>query len=249
MIQTAIYSDVGGRDGNEDSAQIIERDGNVCAVVADGLGGYGGGEKASALVTEEFSKNWNGSISSEVLTKLITQAHEKIQEQQTAKCPMKSTVVSLALETGHIVWAHVGDSRLYHFYNGRLVFQTKDHSSSQIAVELGDITAEEIRFHEDRNKVFRALGQSGPLTVDARDLMLADGWHAWLLCTDGFWEYVLESEMEQALHDAGSPQQWLENMQDFLQKRLAERNQTDHDNNTAAAVWMQQPCANGDKND
>lgn len=238
MIQTAVYTDMGGRDGNEDSVQILDKGGKICAVVADGLGGYGGGEKASALVTEEFAENWNGMLTPEILTKHITEAHRKIKEQQTTGCPMKSTVVALALEPGHIVWAHVGDSRLYHFYNGRLVFQTKDHSSSQIAVELGDITTEEIRFHEDRNKVFRALGQDGSVTVDARDLELADGEHAWLLCTDGFWEYVLEREMEEALQDSGSPQEWLENMQKFLHKRLRERNQTDNDNNTAAAVWM-----------
>lgn len=238
MIQTAVYTDTGGREGNEDSVQIMERSGKVCAVVADGLGGYGGGEKASALVTEEFRKNWNGILSPEILTKLIQEAHRKIQEQQTPACPMKSTAVALAVEPGHIVWAHVGDSRLYHFYNGRLVFQTKDHSSSQIAVELGDITTEEIRFHEDRNKVFRALGQSGSLTVDARDLELADGEHAWLLCTDGFWEYVLESEMEDALRESGSPQEWLEKMQKSLHRRLAERSQTENDNNTAAAVWL-----------
>lgn len=238
MIQTAVCTDAGGREGNEDSVQIVEKDGKVCAVVADGLGGHGGGEKASALVTAEFSENWNGMISPEILTKLITQAHRKIKEQQTPDCPMKSTVVVLSLEPGHIAWAHAGDSRLYHFYNGRLVFQTKDHSSSQIAVELGDITTEEIRFHEDRNKVFRALGQSGAVTVDARDLELAEGEHAWLLCTDGFWEYVLEKEMEQALQDAASPQEWLEKMQGFLRNRLAERAQTENDNNTAAAVWM-----------
>lgn len=238
MIQTAVYTDAGGREGNEDSVRIMERDGKVCAVVADGLGGYGGGEKASGLVTEEFDKNWNGVLSPEILTKLIQEAHRKIQEQQTPDCPMKSTVVTLAVEPGHIVWAHVGDSRLYHFYNGRLVFQTKDHSSSQIAVELGDITAEEIRFHEDRNKVFRALGQSGFLTVDARDLELADGRHAWLLCTDGFWEYVLEREMEEALQDSASPREWLAKMQACLRRRLEEREQTENDNNTAAAVWM-----------
>lgn len=238
MIQTAVYSDAGGRKDNEDSVCILERDGKVCAVVADGLGGHGGGGQASALVTEEFSENWNGVISTEALTKLITRAHERIQERQTADCPMKSTVVSLALESGHIVWAHAGDSRLYHFYNGGLVFQTKDHSSSQIAVELGDITTEEIRFHEDRNKVFRALGQGGSLTVDARDLMLADGWHAWLLCTDGFWEYVLESEMEQALREADSPTEWIERMQQCLHKRQTQKEQTVPDNHTAAAVWM-----------
>lgn len=239
MIQTAYYTDRGGREGNEDSVLVLERGGRVCAVVADGLGGYGGGEKASALVTKEFSENWNGMLSPEILTKLLQKAHEKICEIQTPGCPMKSTAVALAIEPGHIAWAHVGDSRLYHFYNGRLAFQTKDHSSSQIAVELGDITAEEIRFHEDRNKVFRALGQSGPVTVDARDLELAAGEHAWLLCTDGFWEYVLEQEMEEALGQAGTPKEWLENMRGFLQRRLAERGQTENDNNTAAAVWME----------
>lgn len=239
-IQTAYYTDRGGRDGNEDAVVILEKEEKVCAVVADGLGGYGGGERASALVTKEFSENWNGALSPEILTKLLQAAHKKIQSQQTAGCPMKSTAVALALEPGHIVWAHVGDSRLYHFYNGRLVFQTKDHSSSQIAVELGDITAEEIRFHEDRNKVFRALGQSGSVTVDARDLELADGEHAWLLCTDGFWEYVLESEMERALQSAGTPQEWIEKMRGFLQKRLAEKSRAENDNNTAAAVWVRE---------
>lgn len=238
MIQTAVYTDMGGRENNEDSVLVIEKDGRVCAVVADGLGGYGGGEKASALVTEEFDKNWNGMLTPEILTKLINEAHEKIQREQTAHCPMKSTVVTLALEPGHIVWAHVGDSRLYHFYNGRLIFQTKDHSSSQIAVELGDITTEEIRFHEDRNKVFRALGQSGAVMVEARDLTLAEGEHAWLLCTDGFWEYVLESEMEKTLLESESPQEWLEKMRKYLHRRLAERDQKENDNNTAAAVWL-----------
>lgn len=238
MIQTAVYTDKGGRDGNEDSVLILEKEKKVCAVVADGLGGYGGGEKASAMVTEEFQKDWDGTLTPECLTRLIREAHEKIQKEQTARCPMKSTVVALALEAGHIVWAHVGDSRLYHFYNGRLVFQTKDHSSSQIAVELGDISPGEIRFHEDRNKVFRALGQAGSVTVDARDLTLAAGDHAWLLCTDGFWEYVLESEMEKALQESDSPREWLEKMREFLHGRLKERNQTENDNNTAAAVWL-----------
>lgn len=238
MIQTAYYTDRGGREGNEDSVLILEKGKKVCAVVADGLGGHGGGEKASALVTKEFSENWNEMLSPEILTKLLQRAHEKICAMQTPGCPMKSTAVTLAIEPGHIAWAHVGDSRLYHFYNGRLVFQTKDHSSSQIAVELGDITAEEIRFHEDRNKVFRALGQSGSVTVDARDLELAAGEHAWLLCTDGFWEYVLEREMEEALRLARTPQEWLENMRGILRRRLEEKGQTENDNNTAAAVWM-----------
>lgn len=237
-IQTAYYTDRGGREDNEDSVLILEKGETVCAVVADGLGGYGGGERASALVTAEFSENWDGRLSPEILTKLLQRAHEKICGIQTPRCPMKSTAVALTVEPGHIAWAHVGDSRLYHFYNGKLVFQTKDHSSSQIAVELGDITAEQIRFHEDRNKVFRALGQSGPVNVDARDLALAEGEHAWLLCTDGFWEYVLEKEMEQALQDAETPGEWLEKMRECLRERLAWKGQTENDNNTAAAVWM-----------
>ena len=148
---------------------------------------------------------------------------------------MKTTAVALVLAEGAAGWAHAGDSRLYWFRDGKLAFQTRDHSASQIAVALGDITVDQIRFHEDRNRVLRALGQEGSLNVETGgEAPLGPGRHAFLLCTDGFWEYVLEREMEADLAVASTPGQWLERMRARLEERVSGSN----DNHTAAAVWL-----------
>ena len=64
-------------------------------------------------------------------------------------------------------------------------------------------------------------------------MMLTGGKDAFLLCTDGFWENVYETEMEQALRDAQSPEDWLSRMEEILRPRLTEGS----DNYTAAAVF------------
>lgn len=234
MLRTAIYTDIGGRSCNEDSARVRTWAGSTLAIVADGLGGHGGGDRASALAADTLRDGWDGSVATETLERLIRQAHEAILPMQTRQCQMKTTIVALTVRPDLAAWAHVGDSRLYHFFNGQLVFQSKDHSASQIAVALGQITPAQIRFHEDRSRIFRALGQTGALTVETHDEALAPGSHAWLLCTDGFWEYVYEEEMQADLALAVSPEDWLARMS----RRLKFRAQADNDNNTAVAVWL-----------
>lgn len=235
MIQIASYSDVGGRERNEDSVQYAQREGGrLCLVVADGLGGHGGGEQASAAAAGTICQGWDGEASRQKLTALVKEANLRVLSLQTRTCAMKTTVAVLALAGGEAAWAHVGDSRLYHFLDGKLVFQTRDHSVAQMGVMLGEITVDQIRFHEDRNRVLKALGQDAELNVESAAQALEPGRHAFLLCSDGFWEYVLEQEMEEDLQRAGSVQQWL----DAMRTRLAARVPPDNDNNTAAAVWV-----------
>ena len=103
-----------------------------------------------------------------------------------------------------------------------------------MAVLLGEITPDQIRFHEDRGRILRALGQEGDLRPETGEQTLPPGRHAFLLCSDGFWEYVLEQEMEEDLRAAADPQGWL----DAMRGRLSRRTPPDNDNNTAAAVWL-----------
>lgn len=235
MMDSAFYSDIGGRSCNEDSVIIKSaRNDKVLAVVADGLGGHGGGQIASAIATETVAGGWNGTSTPESLSELIQKAHRKILSGQTSGRKMKSTVAVLSLTGRHMDWAYVGDSRLYHFTDGKLVFQTRDHSASQIAVLMGQIAPEQIRFHEDRSRIFRALGQEGSLNVDAQSGSLSPGNHAFLLCSDGFWEYVYESEMEDTLAQSASVAEWLKKMRAILAARIP----GDNDNNTAAAIWL-----------
>lgn len=233
MIYTAQYTDIGGRPRNEDAVRIQEKCGGVLAMVADGLGGHGGGDRASQAAVQLVCDGWNGQADSGILRALILKAHEKVQSMQGGFYAMKTTAAVLALRGEEAVWAHAGDTRIYHFVDGRKVYQTADHSASQIAVTLGEITTEQIRFHEDRARVLRALGQEGGLKVETHAEPLSRGKHAFLLCTDGFWEYVLEHEMEADLC-ADSPAAWL----DRMRARLAERAPEGNDNNTAAAVWL-----------
>ncbi|MCD8365207.1 MAG: protein phosphatase 2C domain-containing protein [Clostridiales bacterium] len=236
MIQLANYSDVGGRPDNEDSIQWTRAgEDALCLVVADGLGGHGGGKIASAAAAETICAGWDGTTDREKLKALALRAHEAVLARQEPACAMKSTVAALTLTREEASWIHAGDTRLYHFIDGALAFQTRDHSASQIAVVLGEITPDQIRFHEDRSRVLKALGQEGDLIVEPDGAAMTPGRHAFLLCTDGFWEYVLEKEMEEDLCAAKSPEDWIARMR----KRHRARIPNDNDNNSAAAVWLE----------
>ena len=238
MLSSASYTDTGGRAVNEDSTrQARVGEDRLCLVVADGLGGHGGGALASAAAADTICRAWRGEADPEALKHLVQMGHQAVAALQTPQCAMKSTVVALELAGNRAAWAHVGDSRLYHFIDGMLVFQTRDHSASQIAVFMGEITVDQIRFHEDRNRVLRALGQDGALTVEAGWETLRPGRHAFLLCSDGFWEYVLENEMAGDLVHAADPLDWLARMRGRLMARVP----ADNDNNTAAAAWVDIP--------
>ena len=242
MLRTASYTDIGGRADNEDSTrQTRLGEDQLCLVVADGLGGHGGGARASAAAADTVCREWRGEADPEALKNLVQKGHQAVTAIQTAQCAMKSTVVALEIDGNRAAWAHVGDSRLYHFVDGRLVFQTRDHSASQIAGFMGEITVDQIRFHEDRNRVLRALGQDEAPVVEAREEELSPGKHAFLLCSDGFWEYVLEDEMAADLACASDPLDWLARMRGRLMGRVP----ADNDNNTAAAAWVDIPAWHG----
>ena len=239
--EVGISSDSGGRKVNEDTAQSAKsRDGALCLVVADGLGGHGGGDQASKAAAQCICEGFTAQTGLEELRGLILEANSRILSLQTKQCEMKTTAVVLIINKDHMVRAHVGDSRLYHFIDGNLVFQTRDHSVAQMSVVLGDISPDEIRFNEDRSKVLRALGQDGNLNVEMREEDLRAGRHAFLLCTDGFWEYVLEDEMEETLRAAANPDDWIARMRSCLSERVNELCGDDpcNDNNTAAAAFV-----------
>jgi len=237
MVTTAKITSCGGRSQNEDTVRIEQQGQKLCVVVADGLGGHGGGQIASQTAADvlitQFSQGKTGSP--EQIREAFYLADSKVKEKQDRTCAMKTTAVMLLADRIGARWAHVGDSRLYHFYQKKLVKQTMDHSVSQVAVLMGEITQDQIRFHEDRNRVLRALGSDSMEPEIAKEISLTDGFHAFLLCTDGFWEYVYEKEMEQCLTNAKNPAEWLEAMEKLLKSRVSGEN----DNYTAAAAFCQ----------
>jgi serine/threonine protein phosphatase PrpC len=100
----------------------------------------------------------NPELSSSNITAIFKTANEKVTEGKTNFFEKRTTMTGLFVKDDKALWAYVGDSRLYYFNDRRLAFQTKDHSVSQIAVDVGEITADQIRFHSDRSKLIKVLG-------------------------------------------------------------------------------------------
>lgn len=236
MILSAKYTDLGGRSVNEDSCDIFCINNRACAVVADGLGSYGGGEVASSIAVNMIGEKFAqvNQLNYEILVDTIQSINREIYAAQTPEKPMKTTIAVLSMENGMCTALHIGDTRIYHFSENQLLHMTFDHSVSQMAVLTGEITQAQIRHHVDRNRLLRALGKEDDVKVEINKWEIAGkGLQAFLLCTDGFWEYVYESEMEETLCISETPQEWLSLMAGLLQKRVP----VDCDNNTAVAVW------------
>ncbi len=237
-FQTARLSEVGGRPNNEDFCAFLQVNDTTCWVVADGLGAHNGGELASKTAVETVLEGFRGNpeISSKALESHISAAHEailKLQQQDPAVAEMRTTLVALISDSRQALWAHIGDSRLYRFQVRGLIAQTEDHSVPQSLAKAGEISPDQIRGHPDRNRLLRSLGERGP----ARPSVLAapaplSGTDAFLLCTDGFWDYVLEVEMLADLAASSSPEEWLERAAARLRKRAP----AEHDNYSALAI-------------
>ncbi len=106
-----------------------------------------------------------------------------------------------------------------------------------MAVFAGEITLDEIRHHPDRSKLLRAMGGDDEVTVEyeAIEELSPESSHAFLLCSDGFWEYVHESEMEETYRVSETPETWIDKMREILKKKVQD---VKNDNNTAAAIWL-----------
>lgn len=236
QIKIASYSATGTRAENEDT-RACEQLGpeQMYAVVCDGLGSHGGGQAASRIAVAQLQRmRFTQLPTAEQISDWMNQSNQEILRKRNGPRHMKTTAVALFVSQNRAIWAHIGDSRLYHFYNGRLADATADHSVCYLAVKLGEITRREIPSHPDRNKVLKVLGEETIAPEIHAPVVLEPGQHAFLLCSDGLWERLHEDEIMLDLHKSQTPDQWLFN----LRCRAELRKHADVDNNTAAAVYI-----------
>ncbi|WP_244830349.1 PP2C family serine/threonine-protein phosphatase [Caballeronia sp. TF1N1] len=247
QLQTASVSDAGGRSRNEDAYGQWRQGALFVSVVADGAGGHGGGDTASriavATVIGELTRVAAASgvaLTGANLLRVLLRANDAIvdaQEHDRELAQMRSTAALLGIDrdTGMAAWAHCGDTRLYCFRRGATVVQTQDHSLVQSMIDANLLDTRDARGHPRRNVLFSALGTADDLSIAASDdpFPVADG-DAFLLCTDGFWEYLDESAMIAAIGRAQTPADWL----DVMVTHLRENARPNHDNFTASAVWI-----------
>lgn len=225
IINSAKYSCAAGHDINEDSLLCSAERGIF--IVADGLGGHSDGEKASLAAVDYFDENYLGGCNNEVISRLIEGANAEVLKKGDGG---KTTVAAAFAENGHFFYANAGDSRVYYFRDGRIIAQTKDHSVCQASVDMGMLRPEDIRGNEDRSRLLKVLGSEESLNIKKAypPIRIQNG-DAFLLCSDGFWEYVYETEMEADLLKSDNSETWLK----YMLKRHILRAENKGDNYTA----------------
>lgn len=204
-------SDVGlKRDLNEDSIFFSEDLGLI--ILADGMGGHQGGEVASAMAIDTIRgalvkhtappelEPWSGKGPAqlqEIITLAVEAANEAIYTaaQQDVRFQGMGTTVVLAVSDGiRVLFAHVGDSRLYRWRSGTLTQLTRDHSLVNELVDKGFYTEEEARHAPQKNVITRALGTHEKVLVDINESALLVG-DRYLFCSDGLSDLCSDEEM------------------------------------------------------
>jgi serine/threonine protein phosphatase PrpC len=187
-------------------------------VLADGMGGHQAGEVASSLgarvvvnhivrhfylpILMEQEHNANHPPLNEVLVDAVQTANDAVAD----RVPGGGTTLTCALILGpRACIAHVGDSRAYIVTKETLDQITQDHSLVDRLVELGQLTRDEAAVHPQKNVLYRAVGQSGMLEVDTYMRTIPHGGRL-LLCSDGLWNLVSDTEMSQIITTASSLQ-------------------------------------------
>lgn len=200
MIEYATVTEIGEKENNEDAVRVFINQplSTYGFVLADGLGGHGNGDIASSFVVDCVGAaiENTGAFDGIFLDECFDTAQEMLMEEKSLKglTSIKTTMVMLLITDNIAQWGYVGDSRLYHFRDGKQLSRTIDHSVPQMLAISGQIKEREIRHHPDRSVLLRAMGAewSAPAyEVPQRNLRTIKG-DTFLLCTDGFWEWIEE---------------------------------------------------------
>lgn len=220
------------REHNEDSVLAITltlagKTANVpfgLYMVADGMGGHQFGEVASnaaiRVIAGQIFRKFHSYLFAiptqqpedslqEIMENAIKEAHRVVQKD----APGSGTTITAALVVGQqLTIGHVGDSRAYIVHtSGRLEQLTHDHSLVRRLEELGHLNKEEAASFPHRNVLIRALGQGESLDVDVFTIPFpAQG--TFMICTDGLWGVVQESDLSKALMDAPNLQRAAQNL-------------------------------------
>jgi serine/threonine protein phosphatase PrpC len=198
----------GGRKYNQDRVAFSYSKDALLMVVADGMGGHFHGEVAAQLtvqmVTDLFQKHARPTLKDPLafLNHALHSAHKAITDYADRHALLESprtTCVAAVVQDDSICWAHVGDSRLYFFRGMKLIARTQDHSKVQQLFDQGRISEAEMLTHPERNKIYNCLGGILPPEVELSRRYPIQRGDTVLLCTDGVWSMLSETEIASIL--------------------------------------------------
>jgi len=208
-FELALLSDVGTtRPDNEDSCgHFIENPDSVAFAVADGVGGYEGGEIASRMAIDitleayrESPPEWGAA---KRLYRAITRANIEIHDKALTVpelSRMATTMTAVVVEKGILSAVHIGDCRLHLIRHSHISVLTKDHTMVAEKVRMGMMTAARAKTHPERGMLLRSLGRELIASIDRITLPLFER-DRLVLCSDGLYNVLDAKELESITRD------------------------------------------------
>ena len=209
------------RKRNEDAIhwQALPGEGRYLAVLADGMGGYGGGALASKLAVEYFTKCVLSSLeflteySNENMLRILSDAGSLANNavrQERANHPdyqkMGTTLIAMLVMDEEYWLMHAGDSRCSCASGDGLQPMTRDHSLVQELLDKGSISEKEAERAPFRNMLTRAIGPDNRVQFSfAKHHFQPD--ESWLLCSDGLYNTLPGAVIDHWMHSGLSAQE------------------------------------------
>jgi len=198
----------GPRQYNQDKIAYSYSRESLLTVLADGMGGHKNGDVAAQIavktLTDAFQRMALPALVSpaQFLNDGILRAHQAIQNHVIANNMLdnpRTTVVAAIAQHDALHIAHVGDSRLYHIRDGKVLNRTEDHSKVQLMFRRGLLNLGQMGLHPERNKIYNCLGGEIPPKVElSQRFELIEG-DTIMLCSDGVWSLVGDEKMAEVL--------------------------------------------------
>lgn len=239
-LTLAGQTDVGQRRrDNQDTfiSKPLWSDSDALLAAIDGVGGYAGGDRA-AQIARDAIEAYMAKPTGDTLTMLreaVVYANNQIVEQRRQEpnlarmcCVLTVTVADVKAQ--RILFAHVGDTRMYRFREGELYKLTHDHSIVGVREDAGQLNEREAMNHPRRNEILRDVG-STPHRVDDPDFLESGETEflpgdTLLLCSDGLTDMLNRAQIAEVLEQEIS----IDEQVDELIRRANE--QGGHDNIT-----------------
>jgi serine/threonine protein phosphatase PrpC len=213
-FEIALLSDVGtNRPNNEDACgHAIERNDAVVFAVADGVGGYEGGEIASRMAIDitlqsfrESPPEWGPA---KRLQRAVQNANIEIHNRALVVPELRrmaTTLTAVSIDNGTLNAAHVGDCRLYLVRGGRAVQISKDHTMVGERVRMGLMSEARARSHPERSMLLRSLGHELIVSVDRITMALQQG-DELILCSDGLYNVLEDADLHKLTRGLSAPE-------------------------------------------
>lgn len=204
---------------NEDS--IFHNDNQQIWAVADGMGGHHRGDLASQTIVKylnDYQPSRHNGISLQQLTSLLQQANAELVEKASAQenSIIASTCAILSRSRHSVICSWVGDSRIYRFRNNELSRLTRDHSYQSLIDDLRDKGENIENIMVNGETLTRGVGAEPELVVEHCHFPVQTG-DRFLICTDGLYKEISDSELHQYFSSDSSDESLLSTLhQDYL---------------------------------